>query len=111
MIEEDVQRRQEEGRDVARRLPQVGESVRGQLQEVTLSWGSLQAKASQRRERLRQAEAVQRYLADWRQLSYVHLSVSLHVSKPHTQRSKPHTQRSKRHTQRLLLRSACWRMR
>ncbi|XP_076156260.1 spectrin beta chain, non-erythrocytic 5 [Alosa pseudoharengus] len=68
VIEEEVQRRQEEGADLVRRLPQVGESVRERLQEVTLCWGSLQAKASQRRQRLRQAEAVQRYLADWRQL-------------------------------------------
>ncbi|XP_062379447.1 spectrin beta chain, non-erythrocytic 5 [Sardina pilchardus] len=68
VIEEEVQRRQEEGADLVRRLPQVEESVRERLQEVTLGWESLQAKANQRRQWLRQAEAVQRYLADWRQL-------------------------------------------
>lgn len=77
VIEEDVQRRQEEGGDLARRLPHVGQSVQERLKDVTLGWDSLQAKASQRRERLRQAEAVQKYLADWRQLTYVSLPPQL----------------------------------
>ncbi|KAL2098982.1 hypothetical protein ACEWY4_005462 [Coilia grayii] len=69
VIEEEVRKRQEEAADLGRQLPQVGESVGERLQEVALGWSNLQAKAGQRRERLRQAEAVQRYLADWRQLA------------------------------------------
>ncbi|XP_063040192.1 spectrin beta chain, non-erythrocytic 5 [Engraulis encrasicolus] len=68
-IEEEVRKRQEEGADMGRRLPHVGESLGERLQEVGQAWETLQAKAAQRRHRLREAEDVQRYLADWRQLA------------------------------------------
>ncbi|XP_017558803.1 spectrin beta chain, non-erythrocytic 5 isoform X2 [Pygocentrus nattereri] len=68
VIEKDVQRRQEEGRALVGRSPQVRVSVSDTLQDVEESWASLLEKASHRKHRLRQAEAVQRYLTDWREL-------------------------------------------
>ncbi|XP_067099877.1 spectrin beta chain, non-erythrocytic 5 [Osmerus mordax] len=68
VMEGKVSRTQEEGRALARRHPQVGASLRERLEEVEARWASLQAKASQRRTRLGQAEAVQRYLTDWTEL-------------------------------------------
>ncbi|KAK1793411.1 hypothetical protein P4O66_011796, partial [Electrophorus voltai] len=71
VIEEDVQSRWEEGRDLVRRHPQVRESLSERLQEVEDSWANLMEKASQRKHRLQQVEAVQRYLTDWRELMQV----------------------------------------
>ena len=68
VMEGKVSRTQEEGRALARRHPQVGASLRERLEEMEAHWASLQAKASQRRTRLGQAEAVQRYLTDWTEL-------------------------------------------
>uniref|UniRef100_A0A4W4DYW9 Spectrin, beta, non-erythrocytic 5 n=1 Tax=Electrophorus electricus TaxID=8005 RepID=A0A4W4DYW9_ELEEL len=68
VIEEDVQSQWEEGRDLVRRHPQVRESLSERLQEVEDSWANLMEKASQRKHRLQQVEAVQRYLTDWREL-------------------------------------------
>ncbi|KAK2878694.1 hypothetical protein Q8A67_019485 [Cirrhinus molitorella] len=68
VIEEDVSRRKEEGKALVRRYPRVRDSLSGRLQEVEEIWSSLLEKANQRRQRLQQAEAVQRYLTEWREL-------------------------------------------
>lgn len=70
MIEEDVSRRKKEGKALVRRHPQVKDSLSERLQEVEEIWSSLLEKANQRRQRLQQAEAVQRYLTEWRELMY-----------------------------------------
>lgn len=67
-IDEEVQRRQEEGRALVRQYPQVKESLAERLREVDGSWRSLLDKASQVKHRLQQAEAVQIYLTNWREL-------------------------------------------
>ncbi|XP_052001180.1 spectrin beta chain, non-erythrocytic 5 [Xyrauchen texanus] len=68
VIEKDVSRRKEEGNDLVRRCPQVRESLSKRLQDIEDMWSSLLEKANQRRQRLQQAEAVQRYLTEWREL-------------------------------------------
>ncbi|XP_050989413.1 spectrin beta chain, non-erythrocytic 5 isoform X1 [Labeo rohita] len=68
VIEEDVSRRKKEGKALVRRHPQVKDSLSERLQEVEEIWSSLLEKANQRRQRLQQAEAVQRYLTEWREL-------------------------------------------
>ncbi|XP_066510159.1 spectrin beta chain, non-erythrocytic 5 [Hoplias malabaricus] len=68
VIEEDVRRRQEEGRAVVRRYPQVRGSLSERLKDVEECWASLLEKASQRKCRLQQAEDVQKYLTEWREL-------------------------------------------
>ncbi|XP_073682671.1 spectrin beta chain, non-erythrocytic 5 [Garra rufa] len=68
VIEKDVSRRKEEGKALVRRYPRVRDSLSGRLQEVEEIWSSLLEKANQRRQRLQQAEAVQRYLTEWREL-------------------------------------------
>ncbi|XP_030641786.1 spectrin beta chain, non-erythrocytic 5 [Chanos chanos] len=67
-IKEEVSRTQTEGHTLVRKYPQVRESLTDRLREVEDCWTSLQGKASQRRQRLRQAEAVQKYLTEWREL-------------------------------------------
>ncbi|CAB1331140.1 unnamed protein product [Coregonus sp. 'balchen'] len=67
-LEGEVSRTKEEGRGLNRKYPQVRASLSERLQEVEESWASLQAKAIQRRKRLGQAEAVQRYLTEWTEL-------------------------------------------
>ncbi|XP_078145742.1 spectrin beta chain, non-erythrocytic 5 [Centroberyx gerrardi] len=68
VISEEVSRSREEGRALGRRQPQARASLTGRLEEVEACWASLQDKASQRRARLGQAEAVQRYLTHWTEL-------------------------------------------
>lgn len=68
VIEEDMQRRKEEGRALVRRCPQVRENLSKRMQEVEENWDSLLEKASQCKNRLQQVMAVQRYLTDWREL-------------------------------------------
>ncbi len=70
MIEEDVSRRKEEGKALVRKCPQVRDSLSERLQELEQIWSSLLEKANQRKQRLQQAEAVQRYLTEWRELMY-----------------------------------------
>lgn len=70
MIEDDVSRRKEEGKALVRRCPRVRDTLSERLQEVDEIWSSLLEKANQRRQRLQQAEAVQRYLTEWRELMY-----------------------------------------
>lgn len=77
MIEEDVSRRKEEGKALVRKCPRVRDSLSKRLQEVEEIWSSLLEKANQRRQRLQQAEAVQRYLTEWRELMYAMFSLSL----------------------------------
>ncbi|XP_010891275.2 spectrin beta chain, non-erythrocytic 5 isoform X2 [Esox lucius] len=68
VIKEEVSRIKEEGWGLTRKYSQVRVSLSERLQEVEASWASLQAKAIQRRKRLGQAEAVQRYLTEWAEL-------------------------------------------
>ncbi|XP_043119308.1 spectrin beta chain, non-erythrocytic 5 isoform X2 [Puntigrus tetrazona] len=68
VIEEDVSRRKDEGKALVRKCPRVRDSLSERLQEVEEIWSSLLEKANQRRQRLQQAEAVQRYLTEWREL-------------------------------------------
>ncbi|XP_026142105.1 spectrin beta chain, non-erythrocytic 5 isoform X1 [Carassius auratus] len=68
VIEEDVSRRKEEGKALVRKCPRVRDSLSERLKEVEEIWRSLLEKANQRRQRLQQAEAVQRYLTEWREL-------------------------------------------
>ncbi|XP_077095863.1 spectrin beta chain, non-erythrocytic 5 isoform X1 [Siphateles boraxobius] len=68
VIEDDVSRRKEEGKALVRRCPRVRDTLSERLQEVDETWSSLLEKANQRRQRLQQAEAVQRYLTEWREL-------------------------------------------
>nr|XP_029543639.1 spectrin beta chain, non-erythrocytic 5 [Oncorhynchus nerka] len=68
VIEGEVSRTKEEGRGLTRKYPQVQASLGERLQEVEASWASLHAKAIQRRKRLGQAEAMQRYLTEWTEL-------------------------------------------
>ncbi|KAJ7990930.1 hypothetical protein DPEC_G00291990 [Dallia pectoralis] len=68
VIEEEVCRIKEEGRGLTRKYSQVRASLSERQQEVEACWASLQAKAIQRRKRLGQAEAVQRYLTEWTEL-------------------------------------------
>ncbi|KAG7328102.1 hypothetical protein KOW79_008046 [Hemibagrus wyckioides] len=78
VIEEDMQRRKEEGRALVRRCPQVRESLSERMQEVEENWDSLLEKASQCKHRLQQIMAVQRYLTDWRELmAWLRESLSL----------------------------------
>lgn len=63
-----MSRTKEEGRGLTRKYPQVQASLGERLQEVEASWASLHAKAIQRRKRLGQAEAMQRYLTEWTEL-------------------------------------------
>ncbi len=79
MIEEDVSRRKEEGKALVRKCPQVRDSLSERLQELEQIWSSLLEKANQRKQRLQQAEAVQRYLTEWRELMYAVFSFSLTV--------------------------------
>lgn len=79
MIEEDVSRRKEEGKALVRKCPRVRDSLSERLKEVEEIWRSLLEKANQRRQRLQQAEAVQRYLTEWRELMYAIFSLSLAV--------------------------------
>lgn len=74
MIEDDVSRRKEEGKALVRRCPRVKDSLSERLQEMEEFWSSLLEKANQRRQRLQQAEAVQRYLTEWRELMYAMFS-------------------------------------
>ncbi|XP_036450101.1 spectrin beta chain, non-erythrocytic 5 isoform X2 [Colossoma macropomum] len=98
VIEKDVQRRQEEGRALVRRYPQVRVSVSDSLQDVEESWASLLEKASQRKHRLQQAEAVQRYLTDWRELmAWLKESLSLVTGEGLRGEVKDLTQLIKRH--------------
>lgn len=76
MIENDVSRRKEEGKALVRRCPRVKDSLSERLQEMEEIWSSLLEKANQRRQRLQQAEAVQRYLTEWRELMYAVFSFS-----------------------------------
>ncbi|KAM4625618.1 spectrin beta chain, non-erythrocytic 5 [Polymixia lowei] len=68
VISEEVTRSREEGRALGRRQPQTRTTLAGRLDEVETCWSSLQDKASQRRARLGQAEAVQRYFTHWAEL-------------------------------------------
>ncbi|XP_028831275.1 spectrin beta chain, non-erythrocytic 5 isoform X2 [Denticeps clupeoides] len=68
VIGEEVQRQQTEGRALALRHPRVGEGLSERLLEVTECWQGLQGKAGRRRDRLGRAEAVQRFLTNWREL-------------------------------------------
>lgn len=77
MIEDDVSRRKEEGKALVRRCPRVRDTLSERLQEVDEIWSSLLEKANQRRQRLQQAEAVQRYLTEWRELMYAMFSFFL----------------------------------
>lgn len=74
MIEDDVSRRKEEGKALVRGCPRVKDSLSERLQEMEEIWSSLLEKANQRRQRLQQAEAVQRYLTEWRELMYAMFS-------------------------------------
>lgn len=71
MIEEDVSRRNEDGKALVRRCPQVKDSLNERLHETKAIWSSLLEKANERRQRLQQAEAFQRYLTEWKELMYV----------------------------------------
>ncbi|KAA0711222.1 Spectrin beta chain, non-erythrocytic 5 [Triplophysa tibetana] len=68
VIEEDVSRRNEEGKALVHRFPQVKDSLNKRLQETKEIWSSLLEKANERRQRLQKVEAVQRYLTEWREL-------------------------------------------
>ncbi|XP_066550797.1 spectrin beta chain, non-erythrocytic 5 [Amia ocellicauda] len=67
-IGEEVSRTRQEGATLSRRYPQVRHSLDQRLQEVEASWEGLQQKASERKERLSQAETAQRHFTDWREL-------------------------------------------
>lgn len=73
-----------EGSELSDRYPQVRDSLSERLEEVELSWESLRRKASARREILSQAVTAHMYFSDWRELTYVSLSVCL---SPHYQRA------------------------
>ncbi|KAI5616449.1 spectrin beta chain, non-erythrocytic 5 isoform X2 [Silurus asotus] len=78
VIEEDLQRKKEEGRALARRCPQLRESLSERMQEVEENWDSLLEKAAKCKHRLQQVVAVQRYLNDWRELiAWLRESLSL----------------------------------
>lgn len=68
LISEEVSRRREEGRALSRRQPQARSSVTLRLEELESFWTSIQEKVSLRRERLGQAEDVQKYLSHWTEL-------------------------------------------
>nr|XP_055027307.1 spectrin beta chain, non-erythrocytic 5 [Misgurnus anguillicaudatus] len=68
VIEEDVSRRSEEGKALVRRYPLVKDSLNNRLQDIKEAWSSLLETANQRRQRLQRAEAVQRFLTEWREL-------------------------------------------
>ncbi|XP_049319614.1 spectrin beta chain, non-erythrocytic 5 isoform X1 [Astyanax mexicanus] len=98
VIEEDVRRRQEEGRALVRRYPQVRDSLSERLQDLEESWSSLLEKAGQRRHRLQQAESVQRYLTNWRELmAWLKESLSLVTGEGLRGEAKDLTQLIKRH--------------
>ncbi|KAF7704200.1 hypothetical protein HF521_021272 [Silurus meridionalis] len=78
VIEEDLQRKKEEGRALVRRCPQLRESLSERMQEVEENWDSLLEKADKCKHRLQQVVAVQRYLNDWRELmAWLRESLSL----------------------------------
>ncbi|XP_072545910.1 spectrin beta chain, non-erythrocytic 5 [Salminus brasiliensis] len=98
VIEEDVQHRQEEGRALVRHYPQVRVSLSERLQDLEDSWTSLLDKASQRKHRLQQAETVQRYLTNWRELmAWLKESLSLVTGEGLRGEVKDLTQLIKRH--------------
>lgn len=68
VIEAEVSWTKEEGQGLTRKYPQVRASLSERPQEMEVRWASLQAKAIQRRKKLGQAEAVQRYLTEWTEL-------------------------------------------
>lgn len=68
LISEEVSRRRDEGRALSRRQPQARSSVTLRLEELESFWTSIQEKASLCRERLGQAEDVQKYLSHWTEL-------------------------------------------
>ncbi|CAK6979040.1 spectrin beta chain%2C non-erythrocytic 5 [Scomber scombrus] len=68
LISEEVTKTREESRALNRRQPQARTAVTQRLDELEICWRTIQDKASQRRNRLNQAEDVQKCLSQWTEL-------------------------------------------
>ncbi|TRY84982.1 hypothetical protein DNTS_028857 [Danionella cerebrum] len=68
VIEEDVSHRKEEGKALIYRCPRVKDRLNLRMKELEEIWSSLMMKANQHRQKLQQAEAIQKYLVEWREL-------------------------------------------
>ncbi|XP_028993920.1 spectrin beta chain, non-erythrocytic 1 isoform X2 [Betta splendens] len=68
LISEEVTRSREEVKALIQQQPQATDSVTLKLEELESCWSSIQDKASQRRNRLGQAETVQKYFYRWTEL-------------------------------------------